>query len=342
MSDSFSTDLIAPGDRLDAWLVHAKQICGDCRFHFPKRLPFFGSIQRRVLAGSALTCFSSTPVAFAKFPAIAATAPDRDYIIITQLQGTRRYCQSGGMAILSPGDTTLIDAGQPWTSECAEDCVRLYLRLPRWVVHEQLQRPQLPVLPRILGKYGLGATLLNLARSMYAQSEVMTIDEGTIALEAYLKILGGCLTRPDSSSTKLDRCAQLRPRVEHYIECNLGERELKPAAIAAAIGISIRHLHRLFASKGWTVVSWIRERRLERCRTDLANPRLSDRSMTDIALGWGFSDSAHFSHCFREEFGISPRRFRKSALAGGLETIDPDYSGAELARSSQRVPSAYH
>jgi AraC family transcriptional regulator, positive regulator of tynA and feaB len=325
MSASFSTDLVPVADRLEAWLRHAKSICGDCRFHVPKRFPFFGSIERRSLGGSALTCFSSTPVSFVKFPAVLADSQDRDCIVITQLRGTRQYCQSGAIALLSPGDTTLIDAGQPWTSDCTDNCARLYFRLPRWFVQDHLQRATLPLLPRILGKGGPGATLFHLATSLYEQAENMTPDEGTVAIEAYLKILAGCLARPGSSSTKLDQCAQLRPRLEHYIETHLEGRDLTPAVIAASAGISVRHLHRIFAARGCTVAEWIRERRLERCRGDLANPRLLDSSITDIALRWGFSDSAHFSHCFRKEFGVSPRHFRTDALA--------------VARISQNQPS---
>lgn len=77
----------------------------------------------------------------------------------------------------------------------------------------------------------------------------------------------------------------------------------------------MRHLYRLFAGKGWTVTAWIRERRLEHCRSDITDPRLADWSITDIAFRWGFSDSSHFSHCFRNEFGVSPRQLRIQALA---------------------------
>jgi AraC family transcriptional activator of tynA and feaB len=314
MPDSFSTDLVPAADRLDAWLYHAKPICGDCRFHFPKRRSFFGSIERRFLADAAFTRFSSAPVSFAKFPSVRGDSEERDCIVITQLRGTRRYCQNGSIALLSPGDTTLIDAGQPWTSDCVDDCVRLYLRVPRWIIQEQMQSSSVPVLPRILGKHGLGATLFHLAGSLYQQAEQMTRDEGVIALEAYLKILAGCLTRPETSSTQLNRCAQLRPRIEHYIETQLGERDLNPGVIAAHAQVSVRHLHRLFADKGCTVLGWIRERRLEHCRSDLADPGLAGWSVTDIAFRWGFIDSAHFSHCFRKEFGVSPRQFRAGAL----------------------------
>lgn len=314
MSESFSTDLVPVKDRLNAWLSYAKPICGDCRFHFPKGHSFFGSIDRRVVASSTLTRFASAPVSFSKFPALSADCGERDCIVITQLLGTRRYSQRGAIALLAPGDTTIIDAGYPWTSDCSGDCSRLYLRIPHWIFEQELRQKSIPTLPRVLGKQGLGATLSHLAGSLYNESEKMSVDEGAVAIEAYLKILAACLSRPAALSTQLERCAQLMPRIENYIDKNLGERALTPSSIATNAGISVRHLHRLFAAKGWTVAHWIRERRLERCRCDLADSRLSDSSVTDIAFRWGFSDSAHFSHSFRDEFGISPRHFRAKAL----------------------------
>lgn len=310
MAQCFSTDLVPVSDRLDAWLSNAKQVCGDCRFHFPKQVSFHGSIVRRVLGGQAFTRFASTPVSFAKFPVVSGNGEDPGCILITQLEGIRRYCQNGSVALLTPGDTTLVDAGRPWTSDCSDNCARLYLRVPRWFVQDRLRIGLLPVLPRIQGKYGLGATLFRLAISMYEEAESMSAEEGTVAVEAYLDILRGCVIRPESAATRLDHCAQLRPRVESFIEAHLSEPLLSPALIAAAASISVRHLHRIFAAKGCTVTAWIRERRLERCRTDLADPGLRERNITDIAFYWGFSDSAHFSHCFKQEFGVSPREFR--------------------------------
>jgi AraC-like DNA-binding protein len=130
-----------------------------------------------------------------------------------------------------------------------------------------------------------------------------------------MDILRGCVIRPESTPTRLDHCAQLRPRIEYFIDSHLPDASLSPALIAAATGISVRHLHRIFAARGCTVTEWIRERRLERCRTDLADPALRDRYITDIAFFWGFSDSAHFSHCFRQAFGVSPREFRSAIWA---------------------------
>jgi len=56
---------------------------------------------------------------------------------------------------------------------------------------------------------------------------------------------------------------------------------------------------------------YLRERRLQHCWTDLANPAEAHRSVSDIAFGCGFSDAAHFSRSFRDRFGMSPRAFRQ-------------------------------
>lgn len=97
-----------------------------------------------------------------------------------------------------------------------------------------------------------------------------------------------------------------------YIDERLGDPELDPAGIAAANFISLRHLHGLFQEHGETVASWIRSRRLERCRRDLADPLLRHRTTTEIAFRWGFTDPSHFSRPFRTTFAMSPSECRPS------------------------------
>lgn len=312
MSQQFSTELIPASDRLDAWRSHASLICGNSRFKFPRQRPFRGMIDRRAMGVLQLTQFSSTPVSFAKYPSVNAKAGDRGCIIISQLQGIREYTQNGSTVLLQPGDSTLIDAGQPWSSTCADQCSRLYLRLPRWLVQEKLQLNDLPVARRISGQAGLGATLFRLGTSLYREAGVLSLEEGVAAIEAYLHILSACIGLRDQAQLK--RTPELSERIESFIDENLSDPALTPSEIATAAGISVRHLHRLFLTKGLTVTEWIRQKRLENCRLELADPGLLDRNITDIAFSWGFSDSAHFSHCFKSQFGMSPREFRATAL----------------------------
>jgi len=100
-------------------------------------------------------------------------------------------------------------------------------------------------------------------------------------------------------------------------------------------GMSVRHLHRLFAHRRCTVGDWIRERRLERCRRDLADPRFRERTITDIAFYWGFSESAHFSRSFKKQFGVSPRAFRSQPWAGSTGDEQTDRIETLLSTSSR-------
>ena len=102
----------------------------------------------------------------------------------------------------------------------------------------------------------------------------------------------------------------LLPVVQEFILRRLSDPGLSPAGIALANGISVRHLHRLFESTGFTAGQWIRQQRLQRCADDLRNSALQVSNLTAIAHQWGFSDSAHFSRAFKGEFGQTPSNYR--------------------------------
>jgi AraC family transcriptional activator of tynA and feaB len=337
MSLSFSTDLVPAPDRLEAWRWNAQQICGDCRFQFPKRLSFHGSIERRKVAGLELTLFSSSPVYFNKYPVVGPHSEDRSCIVITQLAGARRYCQDGKVASLKSGDTTLIDSGRPWTSECLSDCARLYLRLPYSLMDQRLRCNPFPIALQISGASGLGAVLSCLIVSLYHQAANLTPEQGTAAVESYLRILSAYVGNPEFTPTNENGCEVLAERIALYIETHLAEGDLGPTQIAAAIGISVRHLHRIFSRRGCSVAEWIRDERLRRCHDALCDARLRDKSITDIAFYWGFNDSAHFSHSFKKQFGMCPRAFRAGlwSKSPGSERVarDAQYFGRQSLKA---------
>jgi AraC-like DNA-binding protein len=103
-------------------------------------------------------------------------------------------------------------------------------------------------------------------------------------------------------------------RVHVFIEQHLGEQGLAPGAIAVAHHISLRCLHRLFEPQNTTVAAWIRHRRLERCRKDLADPAMGALPVSAVAAKWGLTESAHFSRLFRATYGMAPTDYRRSCL----------------------------
>jgi len=318
MSQLFSTEFLPVSDRIDAWQWNAQQICGECRIQLP-RASFHGSIGIRQVGALKLTRFSSSPLCFWKWPTDTVSAENRSCIVITQIAGARRYLQNGVEVLLKAGDSTLIDSGEPWSSSCGTECVRLYLRVPRWMMENRLRTREIPIAARISGGSRMGATLSRLSQSLYDEAGRMGEEESTTALEAYFRTLAACFGPPDIA---IQRTPELLGQIIQYVDAHLAEPTLSPVEIASAMGISLRHLHRVFSATGKTLGDYMRARRLEQCREDLLNPRLLQKTITDIAFFWGFSDAAHFSHSFRKQFGVSPRAFR--ALGAGKGSSSPD------------------
>lgn len=341
MSETFSTQLIPAADRIAAWEWNARRFCGECRFHFPNRRRFHGSMASKNLSGIGLSLFSSSALSFQKFPTVSAHSENRFCTVITQLEGARWYSQNDAVVVLKPGDSTLIDSAAPWSSDCLGDCIRLYLRVPRWLIEDRLRTTMLPSARRISVATAPGGTLFRLATSLYREADGLNREEGAAMLEAYFGVLSGCLgiPRTDTGAGNSDRILAC---IETFIEGHLAESTLGPIEVAAAVGISVRHAHRLFAKKGCTIGDWIRQRRLERCRADLAAPRSRERTITDIAFGWGFSESAHFSRSFKQQFGICPRTFRSQVCGDSWQEREPDRNVQNLlvaAGSRQSRPN---
>ena len=311
MSQRFSTELLPPSDRIDAWQWNAQQICGDCRIQLPNS-SFHGSIEIRQVGGLPLTRFSSSPLSFWKWPSDTLNAVSRSCIVITQIEGARRYRQSGTEVLLRPGDSTLIDSGHPWSSSCDTNCARLYFRVPRWMMENRLRMREIPIAQRICGGSAQGTALFRLSLSLYDEAQWMKEELCSATLNTYFEILAACISE---DYAPVQHSSELSQRILQFIEAHISEPTLGPAEVASAMGMSVRHLHRLFSATGITLGDHIRALRLEQCRNDLVNPRFGDKSITEIAFSKGFSDAAHFSHSFRKRFGVSARVFRAQSAA---------------------------
>jgi AraC family transcriptional regulator, positive regulator of tynA and feaB len=100
--------------------------------------------------------------------------------------------------------------------------------------------------------------------------------------------------------------------LENWIEKRLLVGDVTPAAIAAAHGMSVRSVYRIFEEADETVSGFVRARRLARACRDLA---AGTDPISDIAVRWGFSDASHFARAFRAQYGCAPRDYRAAAAA---------------------------
>lgn len=102
-------------------------------------------------------------------------------------------------------------------------------------------------------------------------------------------------------------------KIRHFIEAHLDKPELGPDTIASACNMSVRKLHGLFANQGQTVARFVKLRRLTRAAELLRSTYDQTRPISDIALASGFENFSQFSTNFKQEYGMTPREYRKSS-----------------------------
>ncbi|MGY1710381.1 helix-turn-helix transcriptional regulator [Geodermatophilus sp. SYSU D00758] len=100
------------------------------------------------------------------------------------------------------------------------------------------------------------------------------------------------------------------------MEAHLADPALDPRTIAAAHFLSVRQLHRLFAGRQDTVARYVRHRRLERAREELARGGALGLPVAAVARRCGFADPTVFGRAFRAAYGMTPSRYR-ALTAGG-------------------------
>jgi len=164
------------------------------------------------------------------------------------------------------------------------------------------------------GSTGLGAILLSHLRQTHKTVDTVDPQDRSAVLRATVELVAAAFRpKPERLAGSSFRRALLN-RVQEHIIAHLDDPSLSAATIAAAFRFSPRYLHRLFEEYGVTVGTWIRERRLQVARSDLASRALAPYSITEIAMRHGFADASHFSHAFRDAFGVSPRAFRQATV----------------------------
>jgi AraC family transcriptional regulator len=104
----------------------------------------------------------------------------------------------------------------------------------------------------------------------------------------------------------VDYLDRINRAIDHIMR-NLAE-PLQLDDVARVACFSPYHFHRIFrALVGETLHAFVKRVRLESALHRMAHHR--DASLTDIALGCGFSSSSDFSRSFRAQFGVPPSAF---------------------------------
>lgn len=210
------------------------------------------------------------------------------------LAGDAFFYHDDGVRLLRPGQLIVCDADQPFMRGFSQGMEELVVKVPR-PVWRDLGGPESLTQPLVFDVDD-GAvqarTLAQLAGRAVRQESPGGADEDTL-----LELLGSVVTGREPTYSAVHLAI-----AKAYIEEHLFDPRLSAARVAQGIGISERHLSRVFASGGLSVPRYLLGRRLERARSLLAEG--DEVTVAEVAVRCGFGSAAHFSHRFKERYGM--------------------------------------
>jgi AraC-like DNA-binding protein len=273
---------------------------------------FFGELRHRQIGCIAVTEVRASAMVARRTKAKIAAAPRNDAIVVLQGVGSCNAGQRAEIAQLQSGGGAIVTADEPYFFEFPKPFRQLVLKFPRRL----LAAERIGVgRERTLLLSGSGARLLRRLAVCSLEEPLPLSAEETVGVErAFAELaqaavyLGGGQEGFAPSPLYLDAC--------QFIRRHLADSTLTPSAVAGHVKMSTRNLARLFARQATTIDRTIWSDRLMAARRDLADPRLRDCSITEVALSWAFSDAAHFSRRFSSAFGVSPTAYRAANLPG--------------------------
>lgn len=308
----YSTNGVHPRDRVAYW---REEVIGNlARHQFRSSVgpAYNGKVSIDSLAHLGVAAFDCDPCELERTRKDLAHGASDDFVAFLQLSGKSVMAQDGRHAVLESGTLILLDASRTCTAS-----------------HKMHTRCVNVVIPRRALEARLGSAAALTARTFDSRNPVAGLAAGYLAM---LPDRIGALDGPNSSKIAeqvLDLLALALSaeseqrllglssprglallRLKSAIEARLCDPELKPAAAAAAAGISVRYANALLSQEGTSIERYILQRRLERCRDALEDPAQAHRTIGEIAYGWGFWNVSHFGRRFKDEFGLSPTGYR--------------------------------
>ena len=319
----WSTERVAPHKQFDCW----RDFVIDAHLHWSiqpircERFPAF--IRQGRFEGFRVTHLTAGQGGIVGTRGSHEIAQDSEalYNLIYVAEGSIALAIDGTELLLTPGKMALWDSARPMKFITGAGLRQITFAVPQRHLQLSLPRADDFVGRQIDATGGLSRLFVNHLIALDASfGELPQSDAGHV-LHASVELLASTLSaRAEWPAGPAGRAGVLVLQgIMAHINRHLDDPELSTKRVAAACGITERHLHRLFQRADMTAAAWVRRQRLDRCRRDLRASGTAHLSITQIAYRWGFGDSSSFSKIFKREFAISPREYRgakESTTAG--------------------------
>lgn len=230
-----------------------------------------------------------------------------DLVLVNLMQrGAWHFTRPDGRATAQSGSFLAHDNSLPALCEAPPGTAAKILILP------------VPVLTSLMGgRPAAGSARSTEVRVLAAHASMVGETAGDLspvgargARDALLELVRGTLTG-DLDDVEPQLAPALARAAMKLADSRLEDPDLSPSSLAGQLNVSVRTLHRAFAAAGEPVAAYVRRRRLEQARLELAAP-LRRPTVSEVAARWQFADDSHFIRAFTKQYGETPARFARS------------------------------
>lgn len=316
-----SVDAISPAQRLLAWRdlvsTHVGRTPEPLRGGDPAQWeplagqPFSASLEYGMLGHTGLCRLVATPHRFTRSSFAPSPGTSGPLMVVVQQKARSFFEQDGRAGTLAPGDWCVVDAARPFVIDHPAGCDQIIMIPPRPADPDVVDLIARARSRRCNGHQGASRLVNTLLSEAYGQFDRLPPSTAGQLADAIASMAWHALQEACETPAGETQSDTLRNRLKAFIDTHLADPDLSVEAVARGCGCSVRSVHRAFAEDALGSVSaYIWHRRVAQCAGELRNPAHAARSVTDIAMGWGFASSSHFSRLFRRTLGVSPKTYR--------------------------------
>jgi AraC family transcriptional regulator, positive regulator of tynA and feaB len=314
--EAYSTACVHKKEKIEYWQDLCSRTYADLKLQPRDHSNFEGELRRSFAGPFSFVNVRSSAASITRSAEHDIDTQGHRFEIFLTLRGESVCFHNGQRAVLRPGDFTLVDISLPYRFEFEDVCSAVSIGMPKSLVGTYLPRPWAHLgrhMPGLLGVNRLASVMIDCLCGQVNGGQVSELGPAVVRsimdviTTAYASVIAGPVSERACAASR-------RVQIRAHIEANLRDPRLTPGRIATALGISQRYLRLLFSEEEETISRYVTRRRLEEANREMADAAWRGSTITDIAYHWGFSDAARFSRAFRDQFGVTPRRFRQTQI----------------------------
>ncbi|MFL6839297.1 MAG: AraC family transcriptional regulator [Bradyrhizobium sp.] len=311
----FSTDDLPEKDRVTMWREHFGHTALRIDIEPAEGTRFHASMASRSLPGLDLLWGNMSPARVTRTRELVADGND-DLALVVNCTGPLCMAAGDREVVLRERDAVLIRSDDVVRYDRCGSGRTLALRIPRSILSPLVADLDDAVMRHITRKTEALRLLTSYAGTLpdangLAAPGVMHLVVGHIH-DLVALTLGATRDAAHAADEGGVRAARLQVAKAQII-ANGARRDLSVTSVAAYVGVTPRHLQRLFEADGTTFSSFLLGQRLARAYGMLCDPRFDRHPVSTIAYEAGFGDLSYFNRSFRKLYGGTPRDVRQAA-----------------------------